>query len=194
MFVTTKLARAVGLSAAAGLLAATPPLRAQFGGSSLPSIPRAKAPASSDGCPKGKSKSAGSSILGSIAGQVTGRVANQARMGSFVPIPAVAQQLTNAIACRLDSQEQQQAADATLAATRGDARAPEPMVGASAEWTSQTRPDVRGKSTVVARTNEPGGAMKCITVTDVIIVNGEETTANKRMCRSPGAARYSLMA
>ena len=51
---------------------------------------------------------------------------------------------------------------------------------------------------MVAQLDEPAKGMpsgsKCVTVSDVIIVNGEETTANKRMCRAPGAARYSLMA
>ena len=30
----------------------------------------------------------------------------------------------------------------------------------------------------------------CMTVTDVVIVDGEETTAPKRMCRAPGASGY----
>jgi hypothetical protein len=51
---------------------------------------------------------------------------------------------------------------------------------------------------VIAANEGPGKGMpqgsKCITVTDVIIDNGEETTASKRMCRGPGQARYALMA
>ena len=105
----------------------------------------------------------------------------------------VSDQLTNAIACRLDPEEQKQAAEATLAATRGDDTGAA-EVGASASWTSATREDVSGSSTVVGRNDDDTTGVECITVTDVIIVKGEETTANKRMCRPPGSARYSLVA
>ena len=47
---------------------------------------------------------------------------------------------------------------------------------------------------MVARNDADASGGKCITVNDIVIVNGEETTANKRMCRAPGAARYTLMA
>ena len=79
-----------------------------------------------------------------------------------------------------------------MEATRGE------DVGSSSSWTSNTRENVSGTSTITARDDEvaSNGAAgrQCITVTDVIIVNGEETTANKRMCRAPGSARYSLAA
>ncbi|MCW1382847.1 hypothetical protein OLX02_08425 [Novosphingobium sp. KCTC 2891] len=171
---------------------------AQFGGFSLPSIPSASSGGSSrssDGCPKGRSKSAGSSILGGFIGQGVGRAASSAGISSFLPTAEVADTLTNAIACRLDPEEQKQAAAATIEATRGgaDGDAP-PAVGSSANWTSQTRENVSGTSTVVARNDNDRTGMQCITVSDVIIVNGEETTANKRMCRAPGSARYALMA
>ena len=128
-----------------------------------------------------------------------------------MPLPEFADVLTNAIACQLDEKEQKQAAEATLAATRGD-EAGEVAVGSTAEWTSGSRKDVKGKSTVIALEETPGNSngasnaggkakgkqlaagSKCITVSDVVIVNGEETTANKRMCKAPGQARYALMA
>lgn len=167
---------------------------AQFGGFSIPSIPRSSSPSqkSADGCPKGKSKSAGSSILGGLIGQGVGRAASSAGVGSFFPSAEFADTLTNAIACRLDPEEQKQAAEATVEATRGE------EVGSTSSWTSNTRENVSGTSTITARNDElaSNGAVgrQCITVTDVIIVNGEETTANKRMCRAPGSARYSLAA
>lgn len=166
---------------------------AQFGGFSLPSIARNSGNQSnSSGCPKGKSKSGGSSILGGIIGQGINRAASSAGVSSFIPTAEVAETLTNAIACRLDPEEQKQAAAATVEATRGD------QVGSSATWTSNTRENVSGTSTVIARNDKvasPNGqTVQCITVTDVIIVNGEETTANKRMCRAPGSARYTLAA
>jgi len=101
----------------------------------------------------------------------------------------VADTLTNAIACRLDPEEQKQAAAATIEATRG-------AEGGDADrrrWVrpprgrSETRENVSGTSTVVARNDNDKGGMQCITVSDVIIVNGEETTADKRMCRRPGS-------
>ncbi|MFM6829863.1 MAG: hypothetical protein ACKOVA_05945 [Novosphingobium sp.] len=167
---------------------------AQFGGFSIPSIPRASSSSakSSDGCPKGKSKNAGSSVLGGFLSQGLGRVASSAGVSSFFPSAEVADTLTNAIACRLDPAEQKQAAEATIEATRGEA------VGSTASWTSDTRENVSGTSTIIARNDEPvagaGQGRSCITVTDVIIVNGEETTANKRMCRAPGSSPYALAA
>ena len=185
--------RASSLAAAALALVAALPAQAQFG-FSLGGGGK-KSAETTNGCPSGKKKSIGASILGSVAGSVANRAAG--RIGSFLPIPEVATTLTNAIACKLDEKEQKQAAEATLAATRGD-EAGEVAVGSTAEWTSATRKDVKGKSTVLAVNEGPGKGMpkdaKCITVTDVIIVNGEETTANKRMCRAPGQARYALMA
>lgn len=167
---------------------------AQFGGFSIPSIPRSSSSSekSSDGCPKGKSKSAGSSMLGGFLGQTMGRAASSAGLGSYFPSAEFADTLTNAIACRLDPDEQKQAAEATVVATRGE------DVGSTSSWTSNTRENVSGTSTITARNDEvaANGAVgrQCITVTDVIIVNGEETTANKRMCRAPGSARYALAA
>ena len=166
---------------------------AQFGGFSLPSISRnSSSQSNSSGCPKGRSKSGASSILGGLIGQGINRAAGSAGVSSFIPTAEVAETLTNAIACRLDPEEQKQAAAATIEATRGD------QVGSSANWTSNTRENVSGTSTVIARNDKvasPNGqTVQCITVTDVIIVNGEETTANKRMCRAPGSARYSLAA
>jgi hypothetical protein len=68
-----------------------------------------------------------------------------------------------------------------------------PQVGSTASWQSETRDDVSGTSTVTAR-EETEGELDCITVTDVIIVRGEETKADKRMCRPPGSRRYSIVA
>lgn len=190
--------KSAALSLAAATLLASQTATAQFGGFSLPSFPSASSSSStksSDGCPKGKSKSQGSSILGGFLGQSVGRAASSAGISSFFPSAEVADTLTNAIACKLDPEEQKQAANATLEATRGTGEtvAP-PPVGSSSSWTSQTRENVSGTSTVIARNDNDKSGMQCITVSDVVIVNGEETNANKRMCRKPGSARYALMA
>lgn len=190
-----RLGAALGILAC-GCLAATN-ASAQFGGFSMPSLPSVPTGSSksSDGCPKGKSKSEGSAVLGGLIGQGLGRAAGSAGVSSYFPISEVAGTLTNAIACKLDPAEQKQAANATIEATRGEAGdAAPPPVGASSSWTSETRENVSGTSTVVARNDNDQAGMQCITVSDVIIVNGEETTANKRMCRRPGQARYALMA
>ena len=213
------IVRSVSLGAAALALAAALPAQAQFGGISLGSLGRKSSTTdttTTSGCPEGKKKSVGASILGSMAGSMANRVGG--RFASFVPLPEFATVLTNAIACKLDQKEQKQAADATLAVTRGDAATGAIAVGQTAEWTSGSRKDVKGKSTIVAVETAPGNAggngkgksggkansggkgpqlasaAQCITVSDVVIVNGEETTANKHMCRAPGAARYTLMA
>ncbi len=194
MMAIPKLSRAAGILAVAAVAAsAAVPAHGQFSGLRLPSITKADTETSSDGCPKGKKKGAGSSILGKVIGQVAGDAAYRAGVSRWVPMAEVSDQLTNAIACRLDPEEQKQAAEATLAATRSETTG-SAEVGASASWTSATREDVSGSSTVVARNEDSTTGLQCITVTDVIIVRGEETTANKRMCRPPGSARYSLAA
>jgi surface antigen len=170
------------------------PAQAQFGGFSLPSIARDASQTQSEtrttsGCPKGKSKSAGSSMLGGMLGSMAGSAASRAGISSFLPVSEFSSMISNAIACKLDPAEQKQAAEATMQITRGD-----PKVGSSSEWRSQSRDQVSGKSTVVARNDVDSSGAKCITVNDVVIVNGEETTANKRMCKMPGSARYTLMA
>lgn len=176
------------------LLALTAPVSAQFGGI-LGNVGRSADQQQANGCPKGKKRSVGSSILGSIAGSVAGSAAG--RVGgvfNWVPIAGLTDQLTAAIACKLDPEEQKQAAQATLDATRGEGDAAEVAVGTSAAWTSNSRADVSGTSTVVARNDADTGGLQCIMVSDVIIVSGEETRADKRMCRKPPAARYALAA
>ena len=218
--------RGIALGSAALALVCALPAQAQFGGFSFGSKKSAATETTANGCPEGKKKSVGASILGSMAGSVASRVGG--RFASFVPMPEFASILTNAIACKLDQKEQKQAADATLAVTRGDEATGAVAVGQTAEWTSASRKDVKGKSTIVAVEQAPaaaaggglgqsagsdkgkgngvdkgkgGGkdkqlasAAQCITVSDVVIVAGEETTASKRMCKAPGQARYTLMA
>ncbi len=130
----------------------------------------------------------GRTILGRVLGRATRETTgSMGIVGTFIPDAEVANELTNSIACRLDPDEQHKAADATLEATRAD------EVGATASWTSETRQGVSGTSIVASRTQQADGAT-CMTVTDVIIVNGEETTEDKQMCRGPGESRYTLVA
>lgn len=138
-------------------------------------------------CDKPK-KSGGGGFMRSVAGNLAGRGLGALGVPSGVAgisLP-VSSLITDAIARKLNCKEQVQAATATNEATRGG-------VGTSASWTSDTRQDVSGTSTVVAQNSRSDGA-SCMTVNDVVIVNGEETTVSKTMCRAPGASGYTLAA
>ena len=174
----------------AACLLAVAPAQAQFGSLLRKVTTPAPKPSEDDngGCPKGKKGSGiGRNILGNVINDAVGDVASKAGVYSYVPIAEVSGTLTDAIACRLDPAEQVQAAAATEEATRGE------EVGATANWTSETRENVSGSSTI-ASINEEGGGRRCMSVTDFIIVEGEETRVTKRMCKEPGQARYVVAA
>jgi len=88
----------------------------------------------------------------------------------------------DAISRLLDCREQEQAAIATERALEGG-------VGSTVEWASETRPNVTGSSTVLAMAPDPNGG-ECMTVTDIVIIDGEETRAPKTMCRRPPSNRF----
>jgi surface antigen len=119
-------------------------------------------------------------VLGGVAGAFGGRIGGAAGVvTSVLPVGAL---LGEAIAGLLDCREQRQAATATEEAVRGG-------VGTTASWESETRPNVTGSSTVTAAdTSSAEGA--CMTVTDIVIIEGQETRAPKRMCRRPPNNRY----
>ena len=176
----------------AACLLAVAPAQAQFGGllRKVTSPTPTPSPSEKDngGCPKGKKGSGtGRKILGGVLSDVVGDAAGRTGFGSYIPSAEVAGTLTDAIACRLDHGEQLQAAAATEEVTRGE------EVGATSNWTSATRPEVSGSSTVASVSTE-GGGRKCMNVNDFIIVDGEETQVSKRMCKGPGDARYVLAA
>jgi surface antigen len=136
-------------------------------------------------CDKPKKKS---SLFGSIAGSALGSALGSAGVPSSVAgidLP-VGSLLSEGIISLLNCKEQRQAADATQQAVRGG-------VGTTASWQSENRPSVSGSSTVTGQTARADGS-RCMTVNDVIIVNGEETTVPKTMCRAPGASGYVLAA
>jgi predicted lipid-binding transport protein (Tim44 family) len=148
----------------------------------------AQPPPGSSTCKTNPKKRRGSSMFGSMLGGIAsgalgGRLGG---MASYIPFNTFATLLTDAIACRLDEKEQKQAAGATEEAVRGG-------VGTKSAWTSSSREGVSGSSTVLAQTQTAEGG-SCLDVNDVIIVNGEETTVSKRMCRAPGASGYVLAA
>ena len=136
--------------------------------------------------PKKKKKSGG--MFGAIAGGIANSALGVAGVPTGIGMLSlpVGSLLTDAILKKLDCKEQVQAATATDTAVRGG-------VGTTSSWESETRPRVSGSSTVVAQNSRAGGG-SCMDVNDVVIVNGEETTVSKRMCRAPGASGYTLAA
>lgn len=170
---------------AAIALSAPVPAAAQFGSllrsrpSPSPSTASSESPCKDD---------AGTNVGRSVMRGLLGGAARRAGVSSsWVPIDDVAGVLSDAIACKLDPEEQKQAADATLEATRGE------EVGSTSTWESGTRKNVSGTSTVTGREDLAEGT-RCLTVTDVVIVEGEETKVDKRMCKAPGDSRYTMLA
>jgi len=120
-------------------------------------------------------------LLGSIGGGLLGHAG---AAGSVVAaaLPATSY-LTDQLLKILDCKEQQQAAKATDQAIRGG-------VGTEVSWKSESRPNVSGTSKVTAQEQLADGG-QCLTVTDVVIVDGEETTVPKKLCRARGASGHA---
>ena len=143
-----------------------------------------------------------STLCGNGQGEIEGEVKKKRkglfgiadRMSKFTrKIPLVgdfmvdsANSLSQAIACRLYPEEQKQAAEATDEATRSA------EIGKTVEWKSTVRDNVSGSSTISAKTELSNGT-PCLTVADIIIVDGEELKISKKMCRLPGSARYTIV-
>jgi hypothetical protein len=121
-------------------------------------------------------------MLSGIAGGVLGSAGGTVATVASVALPA-ASYLTDELLKMLDCKEQQQAAKATDEAIRGG-------VGSESSWQSDTRPNVHGSSKVTGEQKLADGS-QCLTVTDVVIVDGEETTVPKTMCRAPGKSGYA---
>lgn len=124
-------------------------------------------------------------------------------LGNALAALPVALVLTDAITRMLDCREQEQASVASEQAVdqaaavqgatarpgqRGTATPPSP-VGTSVAWTSESRPGVTGSSTVTGLQTAADGS-QCMTVTDIVIVDGQETRAPKTMCRRPPSQRF----
>ncbi|WP_373486624.1 hypothetical protein [Blastomonas sp.] len=172
-------AKSLAIVATLAMLAPMP-AAAQFGGL-LRNKPSSSGKTQS-GCDDSAGKSVGRSIIGGMLGSAARRMGG---IASFIPTPEVAGLLTDAIACKLEPEEQKQAADATLEATRGE------EVGSTSAWSSGSRQNVSGTSTVTGKTALADGST-CMDVNDVIIVEGEETKVSKRMCKRPGSPRYEI--
>lgn len=133
-----------------------------------------------DRCENRESRRRRGNIIGGIGGRVLGRAGVPSSVvGVGIPTQEL---LSEAVMSMLDCREREQAAGATNEAIRGG-------VGTTTSWRSETRPNVSGSSTVTAQNAEAGGG-DCMTVTDIVIVEGEETRAPKTLCRRPPSQRY----
>lgn len=140
---------------------------------------------------RNRGRRTGGRIAGAIGRGLLGRVGGGAAANLALPMASM---LGDVIMNLLDCREQEKAAGATEEvveraeqAERGE-RGAVGVVGTTASWESDTRPGVSGTSTVTAV--DTSGAQQCMTVTDVVIIDGEETTAPKRMCKRPPSNRY----
>lgn len=147
-------------------------------------IPTTAAIAQSEGqCDETPQKKAKRSMFGSILGGITDRVVGRTGInnvtGGLIPVGSI---ISDELLKLLDCKEQKQAADATNEAIRGG-------VGTEVRWQSQSRQNVSGASKVTGQ-QELADGTRCMTVTDVVIIDGEETTVPKRMCRGAGDSGY----
>jgi surface antigen len=120
-------------------------------------------------------------VGGMLGGMARGMLGRMGGAASSVVLP-MSSMLGDTIMNLLDCDEQQKAATATEEAVRGG-------VGTTTTWRSESRPGVTGSSTVTAASNNTAEG-ECMTVTDVVIVDGQETRAPKRMCRRPPNNRF----
>jgi hypothetical protein len=162
----------------AGLLAVAP--AAMFA-----SVPAGAQDPNAQKCADTSEKKAKRSMFGGMLNSLGGSLLGRAGVaGNVISLAMpVGSYLTDELLRMLDCKEQQQAAKATDDAIRGG-------VGTEVAWKSDTRPNVSGKSTVTGAEQMADGS-QCMTVTDVVIVDGEETTVPKRMCKAKGANGYA---
>jgi len=145
----------------------------------------AQNPAPQQQCADTAQKKAKRSMFGGLISGLGGGLLGRAGVaGNVISLAMpVGSYLTDELLKMLDCKEQQQAAKATDDAIRGG-------VGTEVAWKSDTRPNVSGKSKVTGSQQLADGT-QCMTVTDVVIVDGEETTVPKKMCRAKGASGYA---
>jgi surface antigen len=129
-------------------------------------------------CQRNEGRHRGGGVLGGIARGAIGHFGGSAGT-ILMPVGSL---LGDAIMNLLDCDEQRKAANATEEAVRGG-------VGTTSTWRSETHNTVSGSSTVTAADTSAADG-QCVTVTDVVIVDGEETRAPKRMCRRPPNNRF----
>ena len=86
----------------------------------------------------------------------------------------------------IDACERERAA---IARRRAVELAEQGQADQSVTWTSPTRRDVSGSATASTIAVEARGR-ECLTVTNIIVVSGQETRVPRRMCRTPPSHRF----
>ena len=162
----------------AGLLAVAPV--AAF--HAVPAVAQGAGQKCEDNAQKKARRSMFGGLLGSVGGSLLGSMGGTAGTVASLAMPA-ASYLGEELLRMLDCKEQVQAAKATDDAIRGG-------VGTEVTWKSDSRPNVSGRSKVTGAEQLADGG-QCMTVTDVVIVDGEETTVPKRMCKARGAKGFA---
>jgi len=132
-------------------------------------------------CREARKKGGG---IGAFLGGLVGEAAGFGTVGKLLTA-GLTGVLAAEIACKLTEDEQVAAAEATVEVTKT------PEVGKTVQWVSPERAGVEGSSTITKVASRPSGAT-CLDITDVVIVDGEETTISKKMCRKPGEQRYAI--
>lgn len=127
----------------------------------------------------------GAKAFGGLAGGIAGGASGLDGLG-VVMSGLLGAVLAGEIACQLDDKERKAAADATLALTKRD------KLGATAAWVSPTRQGVSGSSTITELGTQPNGT-RCLSITDIAIIDGEETRIVKWMCRAKPGEPYRIM-
>ena len=133
-------------------------------------------------CDDTPQKKAKRSMFGSVLGGIAGGILGGSDLGGMASLIPVGSILADELIKLLDCKEQKQAANATNEAIRGG-------VGTEVRWQSESRQNVSGVSKVTGQQQLADGT-SCMTVTDVVIIDGEETTVPKRMCRGKGDSGY----
>lgn len=133
-------------------------------------------------CEETPQKKAKRSMFGSVLGGIAGGILGGSDLGGMASLIPVGSILADELIKLLDCKEQKQAANATNEAIRGG-------VGTEVRWQSESRQNVSGVSKVTGQQQLADGT-NCMTVTDVVIIDGEETTVPKRMCRGKGDSGY----
>lgn len=136
-------------------------------------------------CQETPARAARRNLFGGIANRIIGSNSVSRTVNSWIPAQSM---LTDAFLDLLDCGEQQQAARATETVTT---QAEAEGAGATVAWRSETRPGVSGSSTVTSVDATGADNRRCMNVTDIVIIDGEETEMPKRVCRTPPSTRYA---
>jgi|GEM_PF-1591128 len=97
--------------------------------------------------------------------------------------------LIDSFACMLDKQEQEKAANATMAALE----APPEQSSEKVEWVSETNNNVSGSVEATPVTVASNGK-QCRTATQIGYVDGKEIRATPTFCREPGSSTWVAQA